>query len=87
MSTLVWHIKTFQSLASIFHLALIFNPITSMIPKAKILFLLKNQNTLNETFSLPGPFTLSIKDINTTGGQCTWCGKYGHQVDDCSFLK
>ncbi|KAI7882842.1 hypothetical protein K492DRAFT_193152 [Lichtheimia hyalospora FSU 10163] len=25
--------------------------------------------------------------INTTGGQCSWCGKYGHQRVGCPYLK
>ncbi|KAJ8662731.1 hypothetical protein O0I10_001695 [Lichtheimia ornata] len=25
--------------------------------------------------------------INTTGGQCSWCGKYGHQRGVCPYLK
>ncbi|KAI7883732.1 hypothetical protein K492DRAFT_205245 [Lichtheimia hyalospora FSU 10163] len=27
------------------------------------------------------------RPIDTTGGQCTWCGKYGHQRRGCPFLK
>ncbi|OAD80465.1 CCHC-type zinc finger transcription factor [Phycomyces blakesleeanus NRRL 1555(-)] len=31
--------------------------------------------------------TFYIKPLNLQGGQCTWCGKYGHKRRGCSFLK
>ncbi|KAI9342992.1 hypothetical protein BD770DRAFT_447462 [Pilaira anomala] len=30
---------------------------------------------------------VSVKDINTSGGQCTWCGCYGHNRGYCPLLK
>ncbi|KAI8333653.1 hypothetical protein BC941DRAFT_434098 [Chlamydoabsidia padenii] len=29
----------------------------------------------------------SIPRINTTGGQCSWCGIYGHRQSYCPYLK
>ncbi|KAI8581355.1 hypothetical protein K450DRAFT_232649 [Umbelopsis ramanniana AG] len=29
----------------------------------------------------------SVKDINLSGGQCSWCGKYGHLRGHCPLLK
>ncbi|KAI8636959.1 hypothetical protein BD408DRAFT_448020 [Parasitella parasitica] len=31
--------------------------------------------------------TLTVKPLNLDGGQCTWCGKYGHSPKQCAFLK
>ncbi|CAO3654006.1 unnamed protein product [Mucor hiemalis] len=28
-----------------------------------------------------------IKPLNLQGGQCTWCGKYGHKRPVCPLLK
>ncbi|KAI7856303.1 hypothetical protein BDC45DRAFT_503602, partial [Circinella umbellata] len=28
----------------------------------------------------------SIRDIDLRGGQCSWCGKYGHRRPACPFL-
>ncbi|ORE07779.1 hypothetical protein BCV72DRAFT_226062 [Rhizopus microsporus var. microsporus] len=28
-----------------------------------------------------------IKPLNLQGGQCTWCGKYGHKRPICPLLK
>ncbi|KAI8090621.1 hypothetical protein BDF21DRAFT_491009 [Thamnidium elegans] len=28
-----------------------------------------------------------IKGIDTSGGQCTWCGRYGHNKSYCPLLK
>ncbi|EIE87673.1 hypothetical protein RO3G_12384 [Rhizopus delemar RA 99-880] len=35
------------------------------------------------TVSVPFP----IKPLNLEGGQCSWCGKYGHQNLACPLLK
>ncbi|ORZ17019.1 hypothetical protein BCR42DRAFT_413767 [Absidia repens] len=29
----------------------------------------------------------NIPGINTTGGQCNWCGKYGHKPNYCPYLR
>ncbi|KAI7900732.1 uncharacterized protein BX663DRAFT_516317 [Cokeromyces recurvatus] len=29
----------------------------------------------------------AIKPLNLQGGQCTWCGKYGHKRISCPLLK
>ncbi|KAI7870334.1 hypothetical protein BDF14DRAFT_1879311 [Spinellus fusiger] len=31
--------------------------------------------------------TFDIKPLNLQGGQCTWCGKYGHKRMSCPLLK
>ncbi|KAG2203237.1 hypothetical protein INT46_000427 [Mucor plumbeus] len=28
-----------------------------------------------------------IKPLNLQGGQCSWCGKYGHKRPTCPLLK
>ncbi|KAL7310045.1 hypothetical protein PS15m_010852 [Mucor circinelloides] len=28
-----------------------------------------------------------IKPLNLEGGQCTWCGKYGHSTMICPYLR
>ncbi|KAI9338025.1 hypothetical protein BD770DRAFT_448425 [Pilaira anomala] len=28
-----------------------------------------------------------VKPLNLDGGQCAWCGKYGHQRISCPLLK
>ncbi|KAI8356723.1 hypothetical protein EDC96DRAFT_576683 [Choanephora cucurbitarum] len=30
---------------------------------------------------------VTIKPLNLQGGQCTWCGKYGHKKKVCPLLK
>ncbi|KAL1927916.1 hypothetical protein VTP01DRAFT_3321 [Rhizomucor pusillus] len=37
--------------------------------------------------SAPVNYHGPIKPINTTGGQCSWCGKYGHHRGSCPFLR
>ncbi|ORY92073.1 hypothetical protein BCR43DRAFT_497743, partial [Syncephalastrum racemosum] len=27
-----------------------------------------------------------VPPVNVSGGQCSWCGKYGHQRGSCPFL-
>ncbi|KAI8355563.1 hypothetical protein BD560DRAFT_407190, partial [Blakeslea trispora] len=29
---------------------------------------------------------VAIKPLNLQGGQCTWCGKYGHKRKVCPLL-
>ncbi|KAF1798223.1 hypothetical protein FB192DRAFT_1398315 [Mucor lusitanicus] len=31
--------------------------------------------------------SFNIKPLNLQGGQCTWCGKYGHKRPSCPLLK
>ncbi|KAI8078038.1 uncharacterized protein B0P05DRAFT_543875 [Gilbertella persicaria] len=31
--------------------------------------------------------SFAIKPLNLQGGQCTWCGKYGHKRLACPLLK
>ncbi|CAO3656456.1 unnamed protein product [Mucor fragilis] len=28
-----------------------------------------------------------VKPLNLEGGQCTWCGKYGHSTMICPYLR
>ncbi|KAG2186641.1 hypothetical protein INT44_002865 [Umbelopsis vinacea] len=28
-----------------------------------------------------------VKPVNLSGGQCSWCGKYGHKRPTCPLLK
>ncbi|OAD72981.1 hypothetical protein PHYBLDRAFT_146295 [Phycomyces blakesleeanus NRRL 1555(-)] len=30
---------------------------------------------------------IDIPPLDMTGGQCTWCGKYGHKNPGCPLLK
>ncbi|ORZ10536.1 hypothetical protein BCR42DRAFT_422587 [Absidia repens] len=40
----------------------------------------KNQSNIGRNYyGIPG--------INTSGGQCSWCGKYGHKPSYCPYLR
>ncbi|KAI8062020.1 hypothetical protein BDF21DRAFT_369401 [Thamnidium elegans] len=43
-----------------------------------------NQNTSNNITLINMSF---IKPLNLQGGQCSWCGKYGHKRPTCPLLK
>ncbi|KAI9487060.1 MAG: hypothetical protein EXX96DRAFT_551690 [Benjaminiella poitrasii] len=42
-----------------------------------------NQNKTRQQTNM----AYAIKPLNLQGGQCTWCGKYGHKRGSCPLLK
>lgn len=71
-----WCIKTLQisaqfcfSFVSHRHLSSLHFQLITMVSIARISSYLTNQISMNEAASTSGPFTLSVKDINTSGGQ------------------
>lgn len=51
------------------HLSSLHSQLITMVSIARISSYLTNQISMNEAASMSGPFTLSVKDINTSGGQ------------------
>lgn len=52
-----------------------------MVSIAKISSYLTNQISMNDVASASGPFTLSVKDINTSGGQ--WYVTFRVHIASC----
>ncbi|KAI9351921.1 hypothetical protein BD770DRAFT_474553 [Pilaira anomala] len=46
---------------------------------------LSNQSTSATTTLIN--MSYDVKPLNLQGGQCTWCGKYGHKRLKCPLLK
>lgn len=76
MSNFLVYIKTLQisaqfcfSFVSHRHLSSLHFQLITMVSIARISSYLTNQISMNEAASTSGPFTLSVKDINTSGGQ------------------
>ncbi|KAI8967071.1 hypothetical protein BDF20DRAFT_917875 [Mycotypha africana] len=47
----------------------------------------QDSNDNSSTGGLTNEMAYAIKPLNLQGGQCTWCGKYGHKKIACPYLK
>ncbi|KAG2191357.1 hypothetical protein INT46_008949 [Mucor plumbeus] len=45
-----------------------------------------NSTTANQSTATKN-YPVVIKPLNLEGGQCTWCGKYGHSTMICPYLR
>ncbi|KAI8365359.1 uncharacterized protein BYT42DRAFT_589643 [Radiomyces spectabilis] len=52
--------------------------------------IINSSSTISEPylpFYISVNMSFAIKPLNLQGGQCSWCGKYGHKRPSCPLLK